>query len=270
MNPDADQTAFESRWTSRKLKNLDAFHWQVGHTAVWVQRMDDDWLVAGETGRKEKGRFFLEPATHVPLGVPWRRWAGLDGASAVSFSPVFPDLPLVVKTRAAVMVPPEKTISLYMNLPVWVEVKVDARPDPEVLGVFPTRTLSNTWFGNLFEGELCYALKSLATRSTADIPAEPLAATCCFSIYNHSGEPLLLDRIRILSRHLSIHKNRRRLWASLVKVTTYDTGQPSHLEYPEQPPEEARAGELVRPAEEVYRTRFFKESLAHYTRALLE
>ncbi|MCB1123062.1 MAG: DUF432 domain-containing protein, partial [Verrucomicrobiae bacterium] len=205
------------------------------------------------------------------IDVEWKRWGGLGKFPIVNFRPAFPDRPLVVKTKAPVMVSPEQTIDLYINIPVWVEVCLETDTALTTLGVFPTRTLSNTWFGTQFEGELCYALKSLARRVKEDLTIEALAATCRFSITNRYEEPLPLDRLRVLPRYLSIYKSRRRLWTSPIKVVSNGPGEPSHLDYPVEPHDDARSTiQLVRPPDEVYRSSFFRESFAHYTRALFE
>jgi hypothetical protein len=271
MIPLQDKSIVDARWDSRKLKAEDSIVWRAGNTSIWVLKTELDWMLAGNTDKEEAERFIFEKAISLPIDVEWKRWAGLGALSTVRFQPAFPDRPLVVKTRAPVMVSPEQSIDLYINIPVWVEVSLDTDVGSTTLGVFPTRTLSNTWFGTQYEGELCYALKSLARRLKDDLTIEALAATCRFTITNRFDEPLPLDRIRVLPRHLSIYKSRRRLWTSPIKVISNGPDQPSQLEYPEEPHTDAHSVvELVRPPEEVYRPSFFRESFAHYTRALFE
>ncbi len=266
-----DKSTVDVRWDSRKLKAEDSIVWRAGHTSIWVQPTECDWIVAGDTDKDESPSFLFEKAKSLPIDVEWRRWEGLGGSSIVRFQPAFPNRPLVVKTRAPIMVPPSKTIELFINIPVWVEVFVDTGLEPTSLGVFPTRTLSNTWFGTQYEGELCFALKSLARRVKDDLTIEALAATCLFSITNHSKEALPLDRIRVLPQHLSVYKSRRRLWTSPIKVVSHGPDEPSQLYYPTEPHESGRSVvELVRPPEKIYRPSFFRESFAHYTRALFE
>jgi hypothetical protein len=258
------------RWSTRKLKEWDSFVWRADRTSVWVQKSGDDWMIAGNRDDDDSENT-IGLATSLPISVDWQRWTGFGERSTVRFNPAFPDRPLVVKTRAPVMIPSDQTVDLFLNIPIWVEVCVEEGELSDVLGLFPSKLLSNTWFGDQFEGELCYALKSLARRTKDDLKIEPLAATCRFSITNRFEKPLPLDRIRVLPRHLSIYKSRRRLWTSPIIVVSHGPDQPSHLSYPEEPHEEALSVlELVRPPEEVYRPSFFRESFAQYTRALFE
>jgi hypothetical protein len=270
MTTITDISAVDARWDSRRLKTGDSLVWRAGHTSVWVQKSVDDWVVASAANGEESVSYQFEQALSLPIDVEWKRWAGLGGFNTVRFNPAFPDRPLVVKTRAPVMISPHQTVDLYINIPVWVEVCVESETESTSLGVFPTRTLSNTWFGSQYEGELCYALKSLARRVKNDLTIEPLAATCRFSIVNRYEEPLPLDRLRVLPRHLSIFKSRRRLWTSPIRAISHGPNHSSNLEYPESPHAESAAMVLVRPPEEAYRPHFFRESLAHYTRALFE
>lgn len=271
MTTVTDKSAVDIRWSSLQLKPWESIVWRAGHTSVWLQKSGFDWMIAAESDEGEFANHTIENAVSLPIDQEWKRWTGLGNFSSVKFSPAFPDRPLVVKTRAPLMIPSGQTIDLYLNIPIWVEVCVQEGEHSQVLGLFPSRTLSNTWFGNQYEGELCYALKSLARRSKDDLLIEPLAATCRFSISNKFEEPLPLDRLRVLPQHLSIFKSKRRLWTSPVRVVSEGPKSPSQLEYPEEPHEDGKSIlELVRPAQEPYRPSFFRESLAHYTRAFFD
>lgn len=271
MTTVTDKSAVDIRWSALRLKPWESIVWRAGHTAVWVQKSGDDWMIAAESDEGDFSYHTIEQAMSLPIDREWKRWTGLGGYSSVKFSPAFPDRPLVVKTRAPVMIPSGQTIDLYLNIPIWVEVCVEEGEHSQVLGLFPSRTLSNTWFGTQFEGELCYVLKNLARRSKDDLLIEPLAATCRFTITNRFEDPLPLDRLRVLPQHLTIYKSRRRLWTSPVRVVSRGPKEPSQLEYPAASHADGQSVlDLVRPAQELYRPSYFRESLAHYTRALFD
>lgn len=85
-----DKSAVDARWDSRKLKAEDSILWRAGHTSIWVQRTEEDWIVAGDTDKEESPSFLFEKARSLPIDVEWKRWAGLWGLLHRAVSTGFP------------------------------------------------------------------------------------------------------------------------------------------------------------------------------------
>jgi len=242
-------TPAAKRWLAIGLEENEAAIWSVENITVYAQRVLGDWMLS----RTESDGLPAEQAARkinaLPLNLDWKRWALEHEAKEVRFWPTFPDRPLVVKTRIPVIVPPLTNVELYVNFPIWLEVSVLQKSEYYALDTIVPSTLSNTWYGTQYEGQLCYALRSRARRSLEDLTDEPLRAVCLFKISNHAEESLPVEKIRIDPAHLSLYQHKSRLWTNSITVTFKGKEEHSELNYEDSPPKELKNPTLVREAE---------------------
>ncbi|MDQ8205507.1 DUF432 domain-containing protein [Pelagicoccus sp. SDUM812003] len=245
--PNSAQTA-PPRWTHAKLQDAQPVVWRASAFSIYAQRLKEDLMLAHSVDRDQPNLATSpQPVNSLPLGLDWKRWALSLSDDHIAFKPALPDRPIVVKTRTPVIVPPNAQVSLFVSLPVWVEVSAGkSASDLSPLEVFCTQKLSNTWYGTNFEGELCYALKSRARRSLEDLDDEPLRAVCRFSTRNRSEEALPLEKIRVAPEHLAIYETKEHLWTTSLNVEFLGKDLPSRVTYESERPGEAKGGKLMR------------------------
>lgn len=238
-----------TRWLAIALETNEAAIWSVENITVYAQRVLGDWMLARTKSEENPVEQAARKIDSLPLNLDWKRWALEHEAKEVRFWPTFPDRPLVVKTRIPVIVPPNTHVALYVNFPIWLEVSVLQKKDYYTLDTIIPTTLSNTWYGTQFEGQLCYALRSRARRSLEDLTEEPLRAVCLFRIHNQAEESLPVEKIRIDPAHLCLYQSRSRLWTNSITVTFKGKEELSELHYADTPPAELKNPKLVREAD---------------------
>jgi len=244
----APPSSMDSRWFSIRLDSNEAALWSVENVTVYAQRILGDWMLARTESSKLKIDQRANKTDSLPIDLSWKRWALEHDAQEIRFWPSFPDKALVVKTRIPVLIPPETSVDLYVNLPIWLEISVTQKDLSYTLDTIAPTTLSNTWYGTLFEGHLCYAIKSRARRSFEDLSDEPLRAVCKLHIRNRSKDSLPVEKIRIQPEHLSLYRIGERLWTSAVTVTFKGKEHAAELDYVSTPPETTSPIELIRTA----------------------
>ncbi|MGK0236768.1 MAG: hypothetical protein ACI92G_000224 [Candidatus Pelagisphaera sp.] len=238
----------DTHWLSIPLRENEAAVWSAENLTVYAQRVSGDWMLARDESDEARPEQQARTISSVPLGLDWKRWALNKRANEIRFWPSFPDKPLVVKTKIPVILPPKTSVELYVNIPIWLEISVAQDDTLYTLDtVTPTR-LSNTWYGTLFEGQLCYAIKSRARRALEDLDDEPLRAACLFKIHNRSEDSLPVDKIRILTEHLSLYQTLERLGTNSVEVNFQGDEHGSELSYESASPEFLKNGQIVREA----------------------
>lgn len=242
-----DKTS-DTHWLSIPLNENEAAVWSMENVTVYAQRVSGDWMLARDESDEARPEQQTRKISSVPLGLDWKRWALNKKAKEIRFWPSFPDKPVVVKTRIPVIIPPKTSIELYINIPIWLDISVSQGEDYYPLDkVVPSR-LSNTWYGTLFEGQLCYAIKSRARRALEDLDNEPMRAACLFKIHNHSEDSLPVDKIRILTEHLSLYQTLERLGTSSVTVNFQGEERGAEISYEATAPEFLKTGRLVHEA----------------------
>ena len=194
-----------------------------------------------------------------PDKVSWQRWVFSKPYKEITFRQTMPERPLVVKTLTPTHIPAGMEAIFYVNIPfcATVETRDDSGTTTKLTSISSV-TLSDTWFGNYFEGNLCYALKTKAVRRAENAKPQPHRALCPIFIANRTHEMLPLQKICIHAKYLNIYANADRFWTNRISVSFLGKGVPSKVRYESAPPSEARDSVLISKATERFEHNFFK------------
>ena len=241
--PDAN-TAF---WTDVTFAVGDCRLWRIGPLGFWIRRTPEEWQIAEAPSESEQPSVVGEEASP-PDDAAWTRWASAPSLLRLRLRPVTPDHPVVVRPEQAFRVLQHGSARIYVSLPVWVRVELLTDGDPLEIIELPSVRLSNTWFGSLFEGELCYWLATSARRTMEGHVPPPHIATAPMTVRNTGADDLPLERICLHTAHLAIYADARGLWTSEVRVMDAGPDEPQKIVVSEGPPPEAeRASRLSEP-----------------------
>ena len=216
--------------------------WRVGPSAVWIERTEQEWRVASEESGEE-GLVVAASEAAPPETAAWMRWAGEPSLCSIRLSPITPDRPVVVRPGQPFRILQNGSARVYVSLPVWVRIELLAEDTPLRMIELPTVRLSNTWFGSLFEGELCYWLETSARRTVEARPPRPHIATAPVVVRNTGQEELPLESMCVHAAHLGVYEDSRGLWTSEVQVTSSGSAEPQRIEVSAGAPPEAAAAE---------------------------
>lgn len=240
-DPNAD---LEAPWGEHSLPPEGVLSVEIGPLAlrarvrsgeVWLTHDPGDWLHAGQ-----------EPSQRDPSpdDEGWTRWPVPSGVERLYLAPAFPPRPLVVKPEHSFRLLPRSSARIFVSVPLWARV-VLAGPDGQPLTELPTVTLSDTWWGEFTEGELCYWLSTTARREVRSAPFPPHLAVCPVELTNRSGEELEVERIALRVAHLAVYRGKEGLWSDVTRVRYRGEEQASEVEVSGKPPLEATAARRV-------------------------
>ena len=174
----------------------------------------------------------------------WQRWAVREGPAAVRLRPAFPDRTLVVAPEDAFSVVPQAEARIYVRVPVWARVELLGR-STTLLDEVPTVVMSNTWWGDLVAGDLCYWLPTAARRVLTAEHFRPHLVFCPILIRNRSADTLEVDRIAVRGVHSSIYAKGEQLWADETQLSFAGEAQGSEVTMTGKAPAEASGAELL-------------------------
>lgn len=233
-------------WGEHLLPTEGATHVRVGPLDVWIRRAGEEVLLThAESGAAE--RLFPEeagsPGSEADADVPgadtvWSRWAVDGEPRALRFEPAFPDRPLVAQPEASFRLVQGAGARIYIRVPLHVRIRLPG-DDGAVLAEVPTVTLSNTWFGDFTDGELCYWLPTTARRSLSGGLFAPHLAACPVQLVNRSGEVLEVAKLSLRVGYLTVFDDGGRLWSDETRVRYVAEEAGSRLEVGGKPPREA-------------------------------
>lgn len=225
-------------WDLYPISTEECLEVTVGALRIWVKFSNNDWYFADEIDetrqRGQQVRFLRSPKA-VPA-VEWKRWASGEEHLAVRLSPRMPDRPVVVKPEMTVRIPAGHRATFFVNLPIFVRVSVGDMKPVHLIEV-PTVILSNSWFGDPVAGELCYALKTRATREVHLSEVRNDRAVCAVRVFNSTSSEIELQRIAIHVEHLRIYQGEERLYTNGVNATYRGGDVNGQLEYVRDAPD---------------------------------
>lgn len=206
-------------WDPLTLKPGRTYRASFCTVELWVKHSQEDWYVAHRATESELPAAGLHPvgAAAEPADAQWSRWVAGDDAPVVRLVPALPDRPAVLRPRYPLHVPRGRSVLFFVNVPLWVRVQV-GNPPGAVLTEIPALVLRNTWFGAPTSGELCYALRTRASRELAEVSNHPYMATCPVSVENQAPSDLQFERLCVRVEHLHVYRGQRRLWTNQVEV----------------------------------------------------
>lgn len=177
----------------------------------------------------------------------WTRWAPVDWSGDVALSPEFPDRTLVVAPEDAFWLLDGADARIYVRVPLHVRVEA-LGAGRSALSTVATVVASDTWWGTVEEGELCYWLGTRARRRiTADLYTRHMAI-CPLQLVNRSGDHLHVDKIAVRVAHLSLFAHEgRAIWADETRVRYTGDVEGSRLEMSGEAPPEAPGAALLAP-----------------------
>ena len=233
--------------------------WQAGPLKIWLKRSSLEWQLAHELIEDEESTEHLwQSLDQEPETITWQKWAFSKPHQNVIFRPVMPDRPLVVKTLTPTYIPAGMDAVFYVNIPLCATVETQKDSETTKLDSISSITLSDTWFGNNFEGDLCYALKTKAVRLPKDTLLQPHRALCPIFIANKANETLPLQKICVHTKYLNIYSSENQFWTNQISVNFLGKGVASKVHYASTPPSELKDPVLIFRASKRYESGFFK------------
>lgn len=223
-------------WQRFQITDEKCHKCQIGPLKIWMRRQNDEWMVASINDAEQIEMINVSVEEHIPEELDWYRYVLSGNSQTVELIPVAPDRSVVVRPESILKIESGARVLFFVLIPVWIRIAIGTqRKHP--LNELPSKVLSNTWFGEPHEGELCYYLKTWAKRSLEGLTPRPHQMVCPVEINNGSSTDLLFKRLCIRTGFLSIYKGASWLWTNKVFVQFRGVNQTSKIKYDNAIPE---------------------------------
>lgn len=240
-------------WGDFPLDEYQVGRWQIGPTTLSIYRLPGEWRIIYNQGDDP-----LDPTLEIDvpaeveaIGIDdnVRRYMFSQTQNLVTLTPVLADRPLVVRPAIPFAIETREEITLYVSLPMWLQISVAGVPQP--LYEVPSFRPSDTWFGDsTLRGELCYAARTPAQLNVSELPKRPYRAIVPILIRNRDEGSLVLDRIKIPVEYLALYssKETNQFWTQ--KIILEQKNRRTRLRLGWGSPQEADKTERVSPPRE--------------------
>ena len=232
-------------WTERELGPEEGLRLAIGPLDLSVYRQRDEWQICQGWSAAHGGdsdRLVVEAISEYrPAPDCLQRFAVRGQKSRLRLLPTMADRPIVARPRMPLFVPAGEAIQIFISSPVWLEVAVG---DPwRALLQVPTKRLSDTWVGgSTRDGELAYAIRTVARKQLESVPVRPYRAITPLVIRNRADDMLAVEHLNLPAPYLSVFATPQgRLWTEAITMSRTENGEMAALEIGRGAP--AAAGE---------------------------
>lgn len=235
-----------SFWQPCRFIPGDAWSWKLGPLELFVRRTRREWRIGYRHDPAESTNARLSPGQVVEFvpDLSWYRWPTSDEGSEIFMAPVMPDRPLVVRPDAPITLNPGRGVDFFVGVPAWVAVSETGTKGQHFVDV-PSRPLSDTWFGELDAGALCYSSITSARRFLDEMDERPNRIVCKLEVRNDNDKPLVIERICLHTEFLEVFAGEHFLWAPEGRIIYKGLNQTSQIIFSKTPPDIDQAGPRI-------------------------
>jgi len=241
---------------------------------------EDRGIGSGDPGTWGYG----SPPPEPPQGAEWSRWATPGGEREIVLRPALPDRVVVLEPEWAFRLLSGSEARVFVRVPLWIRIDLRVGPGAEPADTQPAYTqpadeqptgepprggqspgpgpisgtgrtlklqetpalvMSDTWWGEYYQGELAYWLPTTARRVMAPRLFSPHMAVCPLLMQNQSADELRVEKLALRVAHLSLFVHEEHLWSDESRVLYQGDEEGSQVDMAGRPPAEAETGLLV-------------------------
>ena len=256
-----DKAQRSSWWGDTDIAHNEAVHWEIGPLSFWLHRGVAEWRIRhGWVEQQHPSDWAFNRRSELPDDyLEAERFAVQEAGEAVHLRPRVADRAVVVRPKTSFWVQPATKTRIFISSPLWLEIATGS--PATVLREYPTKRLSDTWFGSTTrEGELCYALKTNARTLLENMPRPAYRMLTPVVIENLDSRPLLVERLSLPVPFLAVYGSQQgEAWSEEVHMVSAEEGDTAELDVrPGAPVEAGQASRLSEPRQEAERGHLFR------------
>ena len=223
-------TFMDSNWGVFDVVEGQIYYWKIGDCNFWIKKDKSEIYFAWS-----HEKYVVGNKAEILADLTWSRFTAKEELHSIEISSVLPDKPLVVKPEDSFYLTSGTKKTIYVRIPVWICISMIEKNKAKLIEI-PSVILSNTWFGNLIEGELCYWLTSSARSQIESDPSRPFMAISPLTLENISAENLLVEKFVIHIENSTLFMANGQLWTDEILIYYKGKDAIGSVEFKDRPP----------------------------------
>lgn len=138
-------------------------------------------------------------------------------SNSLIINPALQAKPLVFK-GSNLMVAPQQKLTFFIKTPLILQVFYAKILPENLLKEYPSKRLSDTWFGEPDSGEPAFSIGNEFSLDFDAVETNAVEAVCPVTVYNNSATLLEIQRLIIRVENLALYQIEEKIITSLVKI----------------------------------------------------
>lgn len=231
-------------WGEFDISGHKTFYWKIGDTHLWVKHEGKEIFIAHQV---ENGNMQGSAGKNPPSDISWIRWTFPKEVAAIKIRPVFPDRPVVVKPESSFNLAKKTGTQIYVRVPLWISVHTTKVDKETMILETPSVVLSNTWFGDFFEGDLCYWISSGARTQIEPDMQKSYMAISPVQLLNQSDDDLFVEKLALRLTNSTVYSDGQQLWSDQIRINYKGKDAISEVKFSGKPPKQVASAALISP-----------------------
>jgi hypothetical protein len=207
----------QSFWKKYPVKDNQTLGFKAGYAEVLIKHVSNGWLV--KTGS------LADPVNEMAAGEVddladdlnvLHFYSGSSGNLIVV--PALPDKAVVFRNNKNIKISAGESTRLFFTIPLTLQFYFDEVKDENRLIEVPTKRLSDTWFGEMDNGEPAYSIGSTYYNSFAEVDAKVWEAVASVEIINNTFGVLDLQRLILRVEEFNLYRKDDQILTNHVTI----------------------------------------------------
>lgn len=190
---------------------------KAGFVEIYVKHIKDGWLIKSTTTQIESELVIIDEISDFVDDDDVIHFYNKNSNELV-LVPALPNKAVVFKNNSNIKISSEQTANLFFLIPMSIQFYSSEIKDENLIAEIPLKRLTDTWFGEIDNGEPAFSIGSNYFRTLKEAISAEWQAITSVKILNNTSGTLDLQRLILRVEDFNIYLNNNQLYTSIAVI----------------------------------------------------
>lgn len=204
-------------WKKYEFAENQTRSFKAGNAEISVKHIESGWLVKSRTTNQAFENLLVEEVVDL-VDDPDVLHFYTGKSTELIVVPALPDKAVVFRNNKNIKISAGESADLYLRIPLTMQFYFQEVKDENRLFEIPLQRLSDTWFGEIDNGEPAYSIGGNYDTVFSEVRANACEAISSVEIINNTSGVLDLQRLILRVEDFSLFLKNKQLLTDLVTI----------------------------------------------------
>lgn len=198
-------------WKTHVFKINQTKLFKAGMVEIHVKRIHDGWLIKSNNTTVQSELTVIDDIEDFADNDEVIHFYSKNSNELV-LSPALPNKAVVFRNSTNIKISSEQSANLFFLIPLSIQFYSSEIKDENLIAEVPLKRLTDTWFGEIDNGEAAFSIGSNYFRLFNEIESSDWQAISSVEIINNTSETLDLQRLILRVEDFNLYLNNNQLY----------------------------------------------------------